>query len=75
MIPKVGEIYNIKKSLLKYRYCCDYVRVNKINKKTITLDVCYLKENLIYIKPNVSKKRIYKEAFEEEVLLKKIKLV
>lgn len=75
MIPKVGEIYDIRNSLLKYRYCSDYVRIKSINKKTITLDICYRKENLIYIKPNTSKKRIYKEAFEEEILSKKIKLV
>lgn len=75
MSIKEGEIYNIKESVLKYRFCCDYIRIARISLKTITLEPCFRKDNLIYKKALSSRRRIYKKIFNEELENGKIKLV
>lgn len=75
MNVKVGEIYDIRKSILKYKFCCDYIRVARISPKTYTLEACYREENLIYAKKRNSRYRIYKNEFTEEIETKKIKVV
>ena len=75
MSPKIGEIYDIRNSKLKYRFCCDYIRIARISLKTFTIEACYRRENLIYKKDRLSKFRIYKSLFYEELELKSIKLV
>ncbi len=67
MAFKVGEIYDIRLSILKYRFCCDYVRIARISLNTVLLDICHRKENAIYLSKRSSRKRVKKEVFQKEI--------
>ena len=75
MNVRMGEIYDIRESNLKYKFCCYYIRVARISPKTYLIETCYRRENLIFKKEKSQKRRIYKEEFYQEIESKKIKLV